>query len=83
MMSYKFDDIIQKQKIILSKTVKKNCAIPNNMTHGIRVFQTYLDLLQNFIKTLKSRGGTVKGTLLMSELLVIVSPFLYDSPAKK
>ena len=53
------------------------------MTHGIRVFQTYLDLLQNFIKTLKSRGGTVKGTLLMSELLDIVSPFLYDSPAKK
>jgi hypothetical protein len=36
MMSYKFDDIIQKQKIILSKTVKKNCAIPNNMTHGIK-----------------------------------------------
>ena len=53
------------------------------MTHGIRVFQTYLDLLQNFIKTLKSRGGTVKGTLLMLELLDIVSPFLYDSPAKK
>ena len=53
------------------------------MTHGIRVFQTYLDLLQNFIKTLKSRGGTVKGTLLMLELLDIISPFLYDSPAKK
>lgn len=52
------------------------------MLHSIRVFLTYLDLLQNFIKTLKSRGGTVKGTLLMSELLDIVSPFLYDNPAK-